>query len=86
MPEKKKKLIEYIQSGYVMWIGIVVLTSVWMFILGIFVGRGTAPVKFDIEKLQKELIALKETVIKEEKERFKIYTEAAQNKTNKKSC
>ena len=44
-----------------------------MFILGVLVGRGTAPVHFDIEKLQKELSALREAVIKEEVKRYKIH-------------
>ena len=33
----------------------IVFISAWMFILGVFVGRGTAPVKFDIKKLSREL-------------------------------
>ena len=41
------------------WLLLVFLMSVWMFIVGILVGRGTAPVHFDIEKLQKELSDLK---------------------------
>jgi len=53
-----------------------------MFILGIFVGRGTAPIKFDIEKLQKELIALKEENSKKEKEKYGLYMAEAQKKTN----
>lgn len=32
-----------------------------MFIVGLFVGRGTAPVRFDIEKMQKELSELRKT-------------------------
>jgi cell division protein FtsN len=52
-----------------------------MFVLGIFVGRGTAPVKFDIEKLQKELAALKEAVIQKELRRYNIDSDADQNKT-----
>lgn len=48
--------------------------------LGIFVGRGTAPLKFDIENLQKELAALKEAVIKEGQERFKIGRDPASAK------
>jgi len=61
-----------------MWIGMIVLSSVWMFVLGIFVGRGTAPVRFDIEELQKELISLKETVLRKERERFKALMASAQ--------
>ncbi len=80
--EKEKRSFELKQHGTAIWIGMIVFSSAWMFVLGIFVGRGTAPVNFDIKKLQKELIALRETVIKEEQKRFKIYSEAAQKKTN----
>ena len=38
-----------------------------MFVLGVLVGRGTAPVNFDIQALQKELLALKESMVKQEK-------------------
>lgn len=47
-----------------LWLGVVFLTMVWMFILGIIVGRGLSPVKFDVEKLQRELVALKEEALK----------------------
>lgn len=82
MPEDKKTFFGLRKHGNIMWIGMIILSSVWMFVLGIFVGRGTAPVKFDIEKLQKELIALKETVLNEQKERFKAFMETAQKKTD----
>jgi cell division septation protein DedD len=39
------------------------LALIWMFTLGVIVGRGLSPVRFDIEKLKKELIALKETAM-----------------------
>ena len=69
------------RKGLTLWIFLIFFVSAWMFILGILVGRGTAPVKFDIEKLQNELAALKEDVVKEELERFKIDSNAADNKT-----
>jgi cell division protein FtsN len=47
-----------------------------MFFLGVLVGRGTAPVRFDIDKLQKELALLKEADIKEQLNRVKINSEA----------
>ena len=62
------------------WICLIFFASAWMFVLGIFVGRGTAPVKFDIENLQKELVALKEAVIKEGQERFQIGRDPASAK------
>ena len=70
--EKKKRLFGLMGKDTVIRICVIFFVSAWMFVLGIFVGRGTAPVKFDIENLQKELTALKEAVIKEGQERFKI--------------
>lgn len=69
------------RKGLALWIFLIFFVSAWMFILGILVGRGTAPVQFDIEKLQNELAALKEDDVKEELERFKIDSNAADNKT-----
>ncbi len=39
--------------------GLLFFFSVWIFILGIFVGRGMAPVQFDIKEIQEEIAALK---------------------------
>ena len=60
-PSTKKKNTPSPQKrkGLVLQIGLIFFVSIWMFILGVFVGRGTAPVQFDIEELQKELAALK---------------------------
>ncbi len=69
------------RKGLTLWIFLIFFVSAWMFILGILVGRGTAPVQFDIEKLQNELAALKEDVVREELERFKIDSNSADNKT-----
>jgi cell division septation protein DedD len=41
--------------------------AVWMFILGMLVGRGTAPVEFDTQALQKELAALRDSMAKKER-------------------
>ncbi|MDD2390381.1 MAG: SPOR domain-containing protein [Desulfobacterales bacterium] len=55
--------------------GPIVLISGWMFILGVLVGRETAPIKFDIEKIHHELAALKKTVDQKQQNRFKIIPE-----------
>jgi DedD protein len=69
-------------KGRSLWICLVFFACVWMFVLGILVGRGTAPVQFDIEKLQKELTALKNAVVKEETLRFKIDSQTNEHKAD----
>jgi hypothetical protein len=39
-----------------------------MFVLGVMVGRGTAPVHFDTQALQEELAALRDAMMKKERE------------------
>lgn len=41
--------------------------AAWMFVLGVLVGRGTAPVRFDTRALQKELVALRDAMVKKER-------------------
>jgi len=47
---------------------LVFFVAAWMFVLGVLVGRGTAPVHFDIQALQKELAGLRDAMIKKERE------------------
>jgi len=69
---RKKQPAKVSGKKYLVWSGIIVFVSAWMFVLGILVGRGTAPVHFDIQKLQNELAALKEAVLKKEKQRYNV--------------
>ena len=62
--KNKRKETEFKKPFYVMsrrkiagWLLIILFLCAWMFILGILVGRGTAPVKFDIAALEKKLEA-----------------------------
>jgi len=78
--KKKKSSVTLSRKGLSLWIGVTFFACAWMFVLGIFVGRGTAPVQFNIEKLQNELAALKEAVIKKELDRHKIDSDPEINK------
>jgi len=80
--DKKKPALQFVPKEPSSWIFLIVFVSAWMFVLGVLVGRDTVPVKFDIEKLQKELVALKEAVIKKEQKRFKIDSDGVRNKTD----
>jgi cell division protein FtsN len=59
-PEFKKPFIVLSRRKIAGWFLLIFFLCAWMFILGILVGRGTAPVKFDIAALEKKLEALKE--------------------------
>jgi cell division protein FtsN len=64
---RKKYLLQLTSKGFFLGLCLLFLISGWMFVLGVLVGRGTAPVNFDIQALQKELLALKESMVKQEK-------------------
>jgi len=47
---------------------LVFFVAAWMFVLGVLVGRGTAPVNFDTQALQKELAALRDAMMRKERD------------------
>jgi len=63
----KKYLLQLTGKGFFLGLCLLFLISGWMFVLGVLVGRGTAPINFDIQALQKELLELKESMVKQEK-------------------
>ena len=58
-PEFKKPFYVLSRKKIAGWFLIILFLCAWMFILGILVGRGTAPVKFDIAALEKKIEAAK---------------------------
>jgi cell division protein FtsN len=64
--KKKRFALELTRKELFIWLGIAFLAMVWMFTLGVIVGRGFSPVRFDVEKLKKELMALKQQAMKRE--------------------
>ena len=78
---KKKSSKKQTRKGLILWIGLTLFFCAWMFVLGILVGREMVPVKFDMEKLQNELAALKEAVIKKELDQYKIDSNTDDSKT-----
>ncbi len=63
------------KKGTGSWILLLVFVSAWMFALGVLVGRGTAPVRFDLDKMEKDLAELKQAVM--DKEETKTGTDDA---------
>jgi len=58
------------RNGMLRWFILFFFISAGWFTLGVLVGRGTAPVEFDINKLQAELIRLRQQHIDKELKRF----------------
>jgi DedD protein len=54
-PEFKKPFIVLTRRKIAGWFFLIFFLCAWMFILGVLVGRGTAPVKFDIAAIEKKL-------------------------------
>ena len=67
----KKSLREMLKSRLGRYLGLFIL-SAWMFVLGVLVGRGTAPIRFDIKELDKELAVLKSKEQQQQMARVKI--------------
>jgi len=67
--KRKTFLFELSRREAILWLSIAFLALVWMFTLGVIVGRGLSPVSFDIDKLNKDLVALKKEFLKKEEKR-----------------
>jgi cell division septation protein DedD len=82
-PQSKKKAsskgsqftVELTRKKLLFWLGVTFLAMVWMFTLGVLVGRGLSPVRFDVKKLKKELMALKQRALKTDQAHSNIETD-----------
>jgi DedD protein len=95
-PEFKKPFIVLSRRKIAGWVVLIFFVCAWMFILGILVGRGTAPVKFDIAALEKKIEtvtkddggdqgkapAAKEPVTVEDKTKLEFYEALKENKVD----
>ncbi len=68
---EKKPFIELSRKKAMLWLLGVFFICGWMFVLGILVGRGTAPVRFDVENFKKDLKEELKAAIEKEKEEKK---------------
>jgi cell division septation protein DedD len=68
MTEGKAPAIQISRKGMFIWIGLIIFISFWMFVLGVMVGRGMAPVNPEAGRLEKELAELKAKMLNQEQE------------------
>lgn len=72
---KRKKLKSAIpRKTRLIWSGVTLFIAAWMFVLGILVGRGTAPVNLEADKLGKELADLKAAMTRKEHAKINAQT------------
>jgi cell division septation protein DedD len=91
---KRKYALKLTRRGLSGLILIFFFGVIWMFVLGIFVGRKSVPVRFHIKDIKKELASLKnsdekvekpseDTVISEKKEGLGFYEDLKENESPK---
>lgn len=65
----KKPFLVLSRRAIAGWLVVIFFVCAWMFGIGVLVGRGTSPLKFDINELQKKLqIATQDLKIKEQRQ------------------
>jgi cell division septation protein DedD len=68
MARSKSPTFQISRKGLFIWIGLIVFMAVWMFVLGVMVGRGMAPVNMEAGKLEQELAEEKARMLEEKQE------------------
>lgn len=79
---KPKPVWQLSRRGVYGSIALALTACAWTFFVGVLVGRGTAPVKFDMEKLGQDLHALREQVQDQQARQLEAYSAAVENKSN----
>jgi len=80
-PEFKKPFIVLNRRKVFGWSIVIFFLCAWMFVLGVLVGRDSAPVKFDIAKLQQKLERPDSETLKKEEEKTSKEPAAVRDKT-----
>jgi DedD protein len=65
MARSNSTILQISRKGLLIWIALIVFIAIWMFVLGVMVGRGLAPVNLETGKLEKELAELKARMLEE---------------------
>ena len=81
MPKSNKPFLVLSRRAFTGWACFIFFTCAWMFIIGILVGRDTAPIKFDIAGIQKKLEADREDLENTERSRIQGKSGIAKDKT-----
>ena len=77
----KKPFLVLSRRAIAGWLVVVFIVCAWMFTIGVLVGRGTSPLKIDINELQKKLAAAKEELKRKYPGRTRSKPETVKEKT-----
>ena len=81
VPKSNKPFLVLSRRAFTGWACFIFFTCAWMFIIGILVGRDTAPIKFDIAGIQKKLEADKKDLENKERSRIQGKSGITEDKT-----
>jgi cell division protein FtsN len=77
----KKPFLVLSRRAIAGWLGVIFILCAWMFVIGVLVGRGTAPVKFNIDDLQSKLAVSRQDLKNKQKARTRGESETVKDKT-----
>jgi cell division protein FtsN len=81
VPLSKKPFLVLSRKALIGWACFIFFVCAWMFVIGVLVGRDTAPIKFDIAGIQKKLEAAKEDLENKELSRIQEKSGITKDKT-----
>jgi cell division septation protein DedD len=76
----KKPFLVLSRKAIAGWLVVVFIVCAWMFFIGLLVGRGTSPLKVDINELQRQLDAAVAKLKKEKLEHARLKSEGTKDK------
>jgi cell division septation protein DedD len=77
----KKPFLVLSRRAIAGWLGVIFILCAWMFVIGVLVGRGTAPVEFDIDGLHSKLEKSRQDLKNKQKARSRGDSKIADDKT-----
>ncbi|MDJ0883870.1 MAG: SPOR domain-containing protein [Desulfobacterales bacterium] len=80
--KKRQAYLQLTRRGAYGSLLLIALACAWMFFIGVLVGRGTAPVRFDMEALSRELKALKQASEERHRRQLESYAAALEDQSD----
>jgi cell division septation protein DedD len=77
--KKRRPYLQLSRRGTYGSLLLILAACAWVFFVGVLVGRGTAPIHFDLEALQRELRALKQSSEERRRQQLESYATAIED-------